>query len=174
MVTLLTAIFSSWCDWQALAREIRAYCLASCAFISTTFGLAQRLRPPEPADLDSCSNYCGGGIFEGVAAQEPFEGQRHSALALAATRISSNELEEGEARARARQVYRRPPPNSSSFEHGTGRMGCHNRHRGPDATYRVRFAPGNGKQATWAPALSIRSSCRRSSRQRSLHGRDQS
>jgi pimeloyl-ACP methyl ester carboxylesterase len=73
---------------------------------------------------------------------------------LAAARISSNELEKGEARARARQLY-----NASTAEFAVLLNASPNRWNvtttveGPDAIYRVSFAPGNRNQAIWDPAL---------------------
>ena len=90
---------------------------------------------------------------------------------LAATRISLNELGEGEARARARQVY-----NASTAElvvllnAAPNRWNVTSAIEGPDATYRVSFAPGSRKKAIWDPAFFNKVFASASlKRQKSLH-----
>jgi hypothetical protein len=73
---------------------------------------------------------------------------------LAVARISSNELGEGGARARARQLY-----NASTAElvvllnAEPNRWNVTTAIEGPDATYRVSFAPGSREKAIWDPGL---------------------
>ncbi|MGA7216197.1 MAG: hypothetical protein WBX20_18495, partial [Terrimicrobiaceae bacterium] len=73
---------------------------------------------------------------------------------LAAARMSSNELEKGEARARARQLYNASTAGLAVLLNASpNRWNVTTAIEGPDATYRVSFAPGNLKQAIWDPGL---------------------
>ena len=79
---------------------------------------------------------------------------RRLGLLLAAARISFKELTEGKEAARARQLY-----NSSTAELLVLLNAVPNRWNvttaveGPDATYRVSFAPGSQKKAIWDPGF---------------------
>ncbi len=92
-------------------------------------------------------------------------------FALAAARISSNEIEEGEGSDRARHIY-----NTSTAEivfllnSAPDRSNATRAIAGPDANYRVRFAPGNKKQAIWAPGFFDKILMPSASRPKSLLG----
>ena len=164
----MLAVFSSWCDgkpWlgtERLMAEVRfdlrkrrlvRFIPIVCWFILPVLVSLGGCAAPDrqtstPAPIIAAERY----LKESLRKSLPKD--KRLGFAVAAARISSNELEEGKGRVRARLIY-----NASTAElvvllstepHGWNATTVI---AGPDANYRVRFASGNKKEAIWDPGL---------------------
>ena len=131
------------------SHEIRDLCLAA---YSARPAFGERLHSNGQEGLGPRSDR-GGRLFEGVTPKEPSK-DRRLGLLLAAAQISFKELAEGKAGGRGTPtlqfVHRRTP---CAFERRSESWNVTTVAEGPDATYRVSFAPGSQKKAIWDPGF---------------------
>jgi hypothetical protein len=101
-----------------------------------------------PASIVAAEGYLG------TSRRKDLSREKRIGFLLAAARSSSKEFAQGEAGVRPRNIYNISTAELVAlFSAAPHRWNATSAIEGPDAKYRVSFAPGNRKQAIWNPGF---------------------